>query len=584
MSFTMFLALMLGNFYSASAAPLLKTVNNYIVDKNNIGGYGCKDTWPGTLSQPLCTINKGISLLQPGDTLSVRGGDYPAFLLAKKSGAAGNYITIAGYKNELPHIKGGEGIKLLGTSYVVIKGFEVSGASGNWIAGITAASSGSVHPVHNIIEGNKVHDNTSFGMSGIKIGEGSYNKILRNKVYNNYFVGIRISGSSNEMTGNEIGFNEVYNHTLAGSDSDGIDLYGITITNTYIHDNVVHGNSDDGIDAWNSSYNIIVGNVAYDQNGAGDGNGFKMGGSTTGGNNLVTGNVAFNNKANGFHSNGSGGNRYYNNVSYQNGGYGFEDGLRMNSSCTVGNCPGTFINNIGYNNIKGNFSAGEFTAVSHNNLWYSDSGSPKVTYHYSDYSSLSAFYSASGNRLDDPNAGNLSSLQANPQFDNPAGAVFTLQSSSPAIDKGDPANPGQIQAVHCVDIGAFEATGLPIQETVYDSKSSAFIYSSVWQNVNSAKAYKGSYKITSHKGASVKFDFTGQSFGILYASGPNYGKIKIYVDGAWVGTINQKTAVARYNKRWNYPSQIALAKHTLKLVFVSTQINAKGSLDAVIVY
>jgi parallel beta-helix repeat protein len=581
MSFIVLLALMFGSFHSVSAAPLLITVNNYIVDKNNIGGNGCNDAWPGTLNQPLCTINKGIILLHAGDTLSVRGGVYPSFLLVTKSGTAANHITIAGYNNEMPLVHGGEGIKLLGTSYIIIKGFEVTGAAGNWTAGITVANSGSVNPVYNIIEGNKVHDNTSAGMSGIKIGQGSYNKILHNEVYNNYFVGIRVSGSSGEMTGNEIGFNKVYNHTLAGGDSDGIDLCGATITNTYIHNNIVHGNSDDGIDTWDSSNNIIVGNIVYDQNGAGDGNGFKMGGADTGGNNLVKGNVAFNNKANGFHSNESGGNRYYNNVAYNNGGYGFEDGLRMNSSCTMESCPGIFINNIGYNNIKGNISAGNFTAVSHNNLWYSDSGSPKVAYDYNDYSSLSAFYSASGNRLDNPNAGNLSSLQVNPQFTNALGAVFTLKSSSPAIDKGDPANPGQIQAINLVDIGAFEATGQPTPETIYDNKNNAFVYSSGWQNVNSTKAYKGSYKTTSQKNASVKLNFTGQSISVLYVSGPNFGKIKVYVDGVWVGTINQKTAVAGYNKRWNYSGPLPLANHTLKLVFVATQINARGSLDAV---
>jgi parallel beta-helix repeat protein len=440
-----------GRVYASEAQAAAKT---YIVDKNNIGGSGCNDAWPGTLAQPLCAINTGISLLQPGDTLYVRGGQYPSFFVAK-SGTAGNYITIAGYNNEMPVIRGGQGIELKGTAYVALRGFEVTGATGNWSGAIALTSTTTADPLYNVIEWNKVHDNTYVNTSGIKITDGSYNKILHNEIYNNYFMGIRIVGTTSRTSDNEIGFNAVYNHTLAGVDSDGIGLYGAVITRTHIHDNIVHDNSDDGIDTWDSTYNIIAGNISYNHVGVGDGNGFKMGG-TGGGHNLVKNNIAYNNKARGFDSNGSGGNTYYHNVAYNNTGFGFQDTWRRDTACTAASCPGVFINNIGYNNLKGNFSAGTSTAVSHNNLWYSDSGSPKAAYNATVYSSLAAFYAASGNRLDNPNAGDLSSLQVNPQFTNAANFQFDLLPSSPAIDRGDPANPAQITAINRADIGAFE--------------------------------------------------------------------------------------------------------------------------------
>ncbi|MBI5351846.1 MAG: right-handed parallel beta-helix repeat-containing protein [Chloroflexi bacterium] len=450
-----------GNVYASTSASIRHqdvssqaVAKTLFVDKNNTGGNGCNDAWAGTITQPLCTIDKGLSLLQPGDTLYVRKGNYPSFSVGN-SGLAGKYITISGYGDEMPLVKGGQGIELRGTSYVALRGFEVSGATGNWTGGISLTNSNTANPRYNIIEGNKVHGNTYAGMSGIKISEGSYNKILHNEVYDNYFTGIRVSGVSSSITDNEIGYNLVYNHTLAGSDSDGIGLNGITITRTNIHDNIVHDNSDDGIDTWNSTNNIIVGNVSYNHKGVGDGNGFKMGGEN-GGHNLVKNNIAYNNKARGFDSNGSGGNVYYQNVAYDNTGFGFQDNWRRDSNCTAKTCPGVFINNIGYNNGKGNFSAGTSTLTSHNNIWYSDSGSPKVAYDATVYSSLSEFYAASGKRLDNPNASDLSSLQVNPQFINPAGFQFELMDSSPAIDHGDPTNPGQVSAINRVDIGAFE--------------------------------------------------------------------------------------------------------------------------------
>ena len=353
---------------------------------------------------------------------------------------------------------GDDGIRLSGVSYVKVYGFDVSGARGNFGAGIRVTQKLGVSPTYNIIENNIVHDNLGTNTLGILIENGSNNIVLNNNVYNNYFSGIWIvshpSQSPNGITGNQIIGNQSYNNTLGGRNSDGIGLSGVGTKSTLIMNNVVYGNADDGIDTWETSGNTLVGNIAYGQNGPGDGNGFKVGGSTTGGKNVIKQNISYSNKANGFVSNGSGGNVYYNNVAYNNGNFGFEDGW-MNSPCTVATCSTTFINNIGYNNLRGNFNASEFTAVSHNNIWYSD-GSAKVFYKYNLYPTLTAFYAASGYRLDNPQDGELASIQVDPQFVNAPSALFTLQASSLAIDRGDPSNPAGVASKNRVDIGVFE--------------------------------------------------------------------------------------------------------------------------------
>ncbi len=101
----------------------------------------------------------------------------------------------------------------------------------------------------------------------------------------------------------------------------------------------------------------------------------------------------------------------------------------------------------------------------------------------------------------------------------------------------------------------------PSSETIYDDKNAAFVYSPGWQNKSSAKAYLGSYELTTQDSESVTFTFTGQSFSIIYKGGPNFSKLDVYVDGQQVGTFDQKSDSPTYQKRWDYPGQLVLGKH-----------------------
>lgn len=134
-------------------------------------------------------------------------------------------------------------------------------------------------------------------------------------------------------------------------------------------------------------------------------------------------------------------------------------------------------------------------------------------------------------------------------------------------------------------------TAVPATPTVasapartFDDNDGAFVYSSGWQTVSTIKAYGGSYKETTQDGATITVPFTGQSFSLLYKGGITFSKFDIYVDGALVGTLDQKLAAATYQVRWDYPGQLVLGNHTLKLVFKVTSATVnRGSLDAVIV-
>jgi hypothetical protein len=121
------------------------------------------------------------------------------------------------------------------------------------------------------------------------------------------------------------------------------------------------------------------------------------------------------------------------------------------------------------------------------------------------------------------------------------------------------------------------------QETRYDNKHSAFVYSAGWVEEISPYAIDGSFARTSTNGASVTFQFTGTSFSILYKGGPSYRKMDVYIDGILVATIDERHDASTYKARWDYPGQLSPGVHTLKLVFVTTSSSTSGSVDAVIV-
>jgi len=121
------------------------------------------------------------------------------------------------------------------------------------------------------------------------------------------------------------------------------------------------------------------------------------------------------------------------------------------------------------------------------------------------------------------------------------------------------------------------------QETRYDNKHSAFVYSAGWVEEVSPYAMDGSFARTATHGASVTFQFTGQSFSLIYKGGPSYRKLDLYIDGGLAATIDERYDVSTYKARWDYPGQLSPGLHMLKLVFVTTSASTNGSVDAVLV-
>jgi hypothetical protein len=125
------------------------------------------------------------------------------------------------------------------------------------------------------------------------------------------------------------------------------------------------------------------------------------------------------------------------------------------------------------------------------------------------------------------------------------------------------------------------ATSTPaLLTTVYDDNDPSLRYSRHWTNVDESQAYMSSFKLTQKVNSSVTLNFTGQSFSIIYKTGPLFGKMDVFVDGTRVHTLNQNTPSPLFQQKWSYPGTLSPGTHTLKLVFAGPS-TGRVSLDAV---
>lgn len=294
------------------------------------------DSNPGTFALPLKTLTKAMSLAGPDSLIYLRGGIYSSSLkiTISKSGTAGHTIKVWAYPDETPifdfssQLRGNtssyDGLSISG-SYLHFKGIEVEWAGHNGIY-ITGS--------HNIIERCIIHDNMN---TGLHMRHGaSYNLILNCDSYFNF-------------------------DTPDGGDADGFSAKWEVGVGNVFRGCRAYNNSDDGWDLWMAVSPVEIDSCWAFRNGVdiwftgsvnGNGNGFKLGGSSVATYNLVKHCVAFDNAGNtgnGFDENNNlAGQTLYNCTSFRNKSYNY----RFANTVTQGshifkNC----ISYVGTNNI-----------------------------------------------------------------------------------------------------------------------------------------------------------------------------------------------------------------------------------------
>lgn len=142
------------------------------------------DLGSGTQQSPFLTIAKAVSVVQPGETIYVRGGTYnlTTVITISKSGTSNSVISLLSFPGELPVLNfsaqlldpASRGILLKG-NYWRIKGISITGAGDNGMK-IEGGS-------YNIIENCNFYRNRD---SGLQLDNGAaYNKIINCDSYYN---------------------------------------------------------------------------------------------------------------------------------------------------------------------------------------------------------------------------------------------------------------------------------------------------------------------------------------------------------------------------------------------------------------
>lgn len=181
--------------------------------------------------------------------------------------------------------------------------------------------------------------NSANGKDGIHVA-GSYNVLDSVNTYNNGNTGIQISRFSNVQAKSDWpAYNTIKNctsHNNADAGYEDADGFAAKLTigkgNVFLGC-IAHNNADDGWDLFakvetgNIPTVVIMNCVAYangfleDGTNAGNGNGFKMGGSSLAGGHVLLNSVAFENKAKGIDSNNCPDNVVVSSTSYNNDNY-----------------------------------------------------------------------------------------------------------------------------------------------------------------------------------------------------------------------------------------------------------------------
>ncbi len=271
---------------------------------------GGSDQNQGTVAAPWLTINHGAARLKPGDTLSIRGGDYAEYVKdVIPSGTASARVTVCNFRDEVVTIRPAQGreqdhvLTIRGDkSYITLRGLILDGqrkirqhtlllyardgqaphhirienstiSSGRSSGILTSAADSEYvnlkvhhngsdsrdHGIYlatsnNLIEGCEFSHNRGFGIHIYGQGPHPDNNVIRNNYAHNNGVAGAIVGTGKH--------NHAYNNVFAANGT-GIHVRG---EGTRIYNNTIYGNKTAGLNVTGTTDAEIKNNIIYQSN------------------------------------------------------------------------------------------------------------------------------------------------------------------------------------------------------------------------------------------------------------------------------------------------------------------------------
>jgi RNA polymerase sigma factor (sigma-70 family) len=244
---------------SASATPAsfigVATADLYVAPDGD-------DSGSGSRKDPFATLAKAASVVEPGQTIALRGGTYrPSETTEiRTSGAQGKRITVSGYRNEKPvldlsDLPGDQwGIQQEG-GFWTVQGLEIEGAPSH------AYVCDSCHDM--VFRRLDSHDNTSSGL--LLRGAGTSRNQVLDSDFHHGNAGLDIMFGSGD--GNRVRGVRTYDNT-----QDGLDLGGFT-SPVEIRDSWSYRNGNGftfgGGGTVLSVAHVLTNNAAWDNSGIG---------------------------------------------------------------------------------------------------------------------------------------------------------------------------------------------------------------------------------------------------------------------------------------------------------------------------
>jgi len=124
------------------------------------------------------------------------------------------------------------------------------------------------------------------------------------------------------------------------------------------------------------------------------------------------------------------------------------------------------------------------------------------------------------------------------------------------------------------------ATGPTLTPRLVQQSSTAVRYGHGWTTSSSSAYAGGSVRYATAAGSTASYTFTGRSIALVSTTALTRGKVKVYVNGVYLTTLDLRSSATRYRAVVWQRTWSTTATRTIKLVVVGTAGRPRVDIDA----